>query len=183
MPATILTNARVFDGTSIRADRSVVLEDGLIIDVVAGRAGASETQDLGGALLAPGFIDLQVNGGGGVLFNDGTQRRDCSPHSAPRTASSARPGFPADAHKREPPNNDGSHRGKRNRDLGKVRPACWASTSKVHFSIPPARVPMMAAVLRRPEPTDIKLLTLPRSGKTLVTLGARDGRRRRSSST
>ncbi|MDH5262991.1 MAG: N-acetylglucosamine-6-phosphate deacetylase, partial [Gammaproteobacteria bacterium] len=26
--------------------------------------------DLGGRLLAPGLIDLQVNGGGGVLFND-----------------------------------------------------------------------------------------------------------------
>jgi N-acetylglucosamine-6-phosphate deacetylase len=26
--------------------------------------------DLGGGLLAPGFVDLQVNGGGGVLFND-----------------------------------------------------------------------------------------------------------------
>ena len=67
MPASILTNARVFDGTSILADHSVILEDGLVVDVVAGRAGTSAARDLGGALLAPGFIDLQVNGGGGVV--------------------------------------------------------------------------------------------------------------------
>src|SRR5207253_7091372 len=29
-----------------------------------------QRQDLGGGLLVPGFIDTQVNGGGGVLFND-----------------------------------------------------------------------------------------------------------------
>ena len=29
-------------------------------------------RDLGGGILAPGFIDAQVNGGGGVLFNDTT---------------------------------------------------------------------------------------------------------------
>ena len=35
------------------------------------RAAVSRTRrDLGGALLLPGFIDSQVNGGGGVLFND-----------------------------------------------------------------------------------------------------------------
>nr|NLD39719.1 hypothetical protein [Actinomycetales bacterium] len=28
-----------------------------------------EVVDLGGALVAPGFVDLMVNGGGGVLFN------------------------------------------------------------------------------------------------------------------
>jgi N-acetylglucosamine-6-phosphate deacetylase len=31
---------------------------------------AAVRQDLGGAMLVPGFIDSQVNGGGGVLFND-----------------------------------------------------------------------------------------------------------------
>lgn len=31
---------------------------------------AAERHDIGGLTVAPGFIDLQVNGGGGVLFND-----------------------------------------------------------------------------------------------------------------
>jgi N-acetylglucosamine-6-phosphate deacetylase len=33
---------------------------------------ARERHDLDGGLLVPGFIDTQVNGGGGVLFNDST---------------------------------------------------------------------------------------------------------------
>jgi N-acetylglucosamine-6-phosphate deacetylase len=34
------------------------------------RAGSGETIDLEGGFLMPGFVDTQVNGGGGVLFND-----------------------------------------------------------------------------------------------------------------
>ena len=44
-----------------------------------------------GAWLAPGFIDVQVNGGGDVLFNDDADRREASPRSRPRIAASARP--------------------------------------------------------------------------------------------
>ncbi|MGY4395632.1 N-acetylglucosamine-6-phosphate deacetylase [Sphingomonas sp. UYAg733] len=36
------------------------------VDIPAG----AERRDLDGAVLAPGFIDSQVNGGGGMLFND-----------------------------------------------------------------------------------------------------------------
>src|SRR5258708_21259632 len=34
------------------------------------RCRQAATEDLGGQLLVPGFVDIQVNGGGGVLFND-----------------------------------------------------------------------------------------------------------------
>jgi N-acetylglucosamine-6-phosphate deacetylase len=51
-----------------------LLVDGLYIEdvVPAGDARVSRAQcvDLEGHLLLPGFIDTQVNGGGGVLFND-----------------------------------------------------------------------------------------------------------------
>ena len=168
MPATILTNARVFDGTSIRADRSVVLEDGLIIDVVAGRAGASETQDLGGALLAPGFIDLQVNGGGGVLFNDEpnaeTVRRIGAAHRKfgttgflPTLISANRQTMMAAIEASETAISAGA-------------PGVLGIHIEGPFLNPARKGAHDAAVLRRPEPTDIKLLTLPRSGKTLVTL-------------
>ncbi|KQN00355.1 MULTISPECIES: N-acetylglucosamine-6-phosphate deacetylase [unclassified Sphingomonas] len=44
------------------------VEDGRIADFHVD--GAAETIDLGGGWLVPGFVDTQVNGGGGVLFND-----------------------------------------------------------------------------------------------------------------
>jgi N-acetylglucosamine-6-phosphate deacetylase len=53
--------------------RCVLLADGRILDIVAPserRVRRAERRDLGGQLLLPGFIDSQVNGGGGVLFND-----------------------------------------------------------------------------------------------------------------
>lgn len=68
-----LINARVLRGTSLLDGQSVLINEGRIEDIVpaaAVRSGRSERIDLGGGLLLPGFIDTQVNGGGGVLFND-----------------------------------------------------------------------------------------------------------------
>ncbi len=69
---TNLTNARVFTGESTLAGHTVVVENQHILDVVPdSEAGeADELVDLNGKTLWPGLIDLQVNGGGGVLFND-----------------------------------------------------------------------------------------------------------------
>jgi N-acetylglucosamine-6-phosphate deacetylase len=71
--ATALVNARVLVEEGLRDDLAVVLEGGRIAAVVDRDdtlvAGA-QAIDLGGNLLLPGFIDCQVNGGGGVLFND-----------------------------------------------------------------------------------------------------------------
>lgn len=51
---------------------AVLIRDGRIADIVSNDAIPRDVDKraLGGALLAPGFIDLQVNGGGGVMFND-----------------------------------------------------------------------------------------------------------------
>ncbi|MDH3416713.1 MAG: N-acetylglucosamine-6-phosphate deacetylase [Gammaproteobacteria bacterium] len=68
-----ITNCRLFDGEQVLDDRDVVFAGGVVTDVVAtsdANASGCELHDLGGNLLAPGLIDLQVNGGGGVLFND-----------------------------------------------------------------------------------------------------------------
>ena len=51
--------------------RVVVLSGGRIADIAAEPpAGVPLVRLPAGAVLAPGFIDLQVNGGGGVLLND-----------------------------------------------------------------------------------------------------------------
>jgi N-acetylglucosamine-6-phosphate deacetylase len=67
----VLTGARLFDGETFHDDAALVIEGSRIVALTsyAERPQGFETRDLGGGLLAPGFIDVQVNGGGGVLFN------------------------------------------------------------------------------------------------------------------
>ena len=70
--AFALTGARIFDGDSIHSEMAVVLDGARIIEVVAveNLAKGVERRALNGGLLVPGFIDVQVNGGGGALLND-----------------------------------------------------------------------------------------------------------------
>jgi N-acetylglucosamine-6-phosphate deacetylase len=68
--ALALTGARVFDGDRMRDGAAVVLEGNRIAAVIPASeipAGLASRRIAG--LLAPGFVDVQVNGGGGVLFN------------------------------------------------------------------------------------------------------------------
>ncbi len=69
---TALINHHLFDGEVWLDDRAVVLDGQSIVDITSLQSLSSEVGciDLGGQILAPGFIDVQVNGGGGVLFND-----------------------------------------------------------------------------------------------------------------
>jgi N-acetylglucosamine-6-phosphate deacetylase len=67
----VFYGARLFDGLSLREDRALIVEDGVVRGIVdvGERPRGGVQHDLGGGVLAPGFIDWQVNGGGGVLFN------------------------------------------------------------------------------------------------------------------
>jgi len=71
----LLRPREVFDGDSLLDRRTVLIEDGVIAAVTpeaaAGPAPAGcEVLDFPDCTLVPGFIDLQVNGGGGLLFNE-----------------------------------------------------------------------------------------------------------------
>jgi len=68
----LLHGARIFDGEKLLDDHAVLVAGGSVSALIASgeAADADETVDLAGGVLAPGFVDLQVNGGGGVLFND-----------------------------------------------------------------------------------------------------------------
>jgi N-acetylglucosamine-6-phosphate deacetylase len=68
-----LVNGRVLRDNGFVDGLAVIIEDGKIAAVVPrddARVTASVAHDLLGQRLMPGFIDTQVNGGGGVLFND-----------------------------------------------------------------------------------------------------------------
>src|SRR5215510_1702686 len=65
-------NGKLLTPAGIEDDRTLLVRDGRIEAVLGARevVGADRVVDLGGDLLVPGFIDAQVNGGGGELFND-----------------------------------------------------------------------------------------------------------------
>jgi N-acetylglucosamine-6-phosphate deacetylase len=62
---------QLFDGTALRGPGLVTVTDGRIEAVsFTGAAPAGTIALPPDTILAPGFIDIQVNGGGGVLLND-----------------------------------------------------------------------------------------------------------------
>jgi N-acetylglucosamine-6-phosphate deacetylase len=67
----VLYGARLFDGERLHDDCALVVEGASILALtrLEDRPRGGEQHDLGGGVLSPGFIDWQINGGGGVLFN------------------------------------------------------------------------------------------------------------------
>jgi len=67
-----LFGARLFDGARMIDDAALILDGERIVALVAyrDRPRGIDGLDLGGGVLTPGFVDVQVNGGGGVLFNE-----------------------------------------------------------------------------------------------------------------
>jgi N-acetylglucosamine-6-phosphate deacetylase len=66
-----LINGQIFTGHKIVSDHALLIENGLIVDLVphASLSSAVNTYDLNDGLLVPGFIDVHVNGGAGELLN------------------------------------------------------------------------------------------------------------------
>lgn len=161
---------RVFDGDALHHDAAVLVAEGTISALAPASevpAGTPVERLPAGAWLAPGFIDVQVNGGGDVLFNDeptpegiaaiaAAHRRFGTTALLP-TVITDKPEVLA-------------------RAIAAVRDAMPAQPSVlgIHVEGPfisPARPGVHArSALRRPGPADLALLTSLKSGVTLVTL-------------
>ncbi|ARN75102.1 N-acetylglucosamine-6-phosphate deacetylase [Oceanicoccus sagamiensis] len=71
----LISGARIFDGDKLLSEQAIVL-NGSVVEAIVPIAEADTSLphiQLDGGIVAPGFIDLQVNGGGGVLLNNATQ--------------------------------------------------------------------------------------------------------------
>ena len=76
-PTRWWTHAQVHTGDQVLEDHGVATRGGQVIAVGPANSppkGVDETIDLDGATLAPGFVDLQVNGGGGATFTEDPDR-------------------------------------------------------------------------------------------------------------
>ena len=63
-------NCRIFTGSEIISGFSVITDEGSVRCICRDDEVTCDSLDLGGRILSSGFIDMQVNGGGGVLFNE-----------------------------------------------------------------------------------------------------------------
>ncbi len=160
----------IFDGTAVHRKAAVLIDGEEIIGVVP-RTELPRAMPVralpAGAWLAPGFIDVQVNGGGDVLFNDSPAPEAISTIVAAHRkfgTTSLLPTFITDAPE-------------------KMRAAIEAvqavideepSVLGIHLEGPfisPERPGAHdAQFIRQAEHADIAMLTAPRKGVTLVTL-------------
>jgi N-acetylglucosamine-6-phosphate deacetylase len=160
----------VFDGVALHDDCAVVIENGDIAQITSRRdiPRGIPVHDLpAGAWLAPGFIDVQVNGGGDVLFND-----EPTPAGIAAIAS---------AHRRFGTTgllptliSDTGEKMRAAREAVAQAMRSNPSVLGIHFEGPflsPERPGVHdPRMIRRPEAGDSEFLTGSRNGVTLVTL-------------
>ncbi len=71
MSRKIFTGARIFDGERFHDERALIVKDGRVEAIVGlNELPEGEVVTLDGGVLSAGFVDAQVNGGGGRMLND-----------------------------------------------------------------------------------------------------------------
>ncbi|WP_339722378.1 N-acetylglucosamine-6-phosphate deacetylase [uncultured Paraglaciecola sp.] len=68
-----IVNGHVFNGETLLKNHAVIIDGDKVVQVLPQEQLPADIEvdfDLKGNYLVPGFIDLQVNGGGGVMFNN-----------------------------------------------------------------------------------------------------------------
>lgn len=90
MTAFALSGARIFDGHNWHDGESLIVRDGKVEAIADTVPAGAEIREVSG-MLVPGFVDLQVNGGGGLMINDkpdaDTIRTICTAHAPFGTTS------------------------------------------------------------------------------------------------
>lgn len=67
----IITAKYIFDGNNLLENKAIIIEKGIITQIIPDIGLTNTTlKNYGDCIITPGFIDLQLNGCGGVLFND-----------------------------------------------------------------------------------------------------------------
>lgn len=160
----------VFDGARLYRDCAIVIAGTDIAALLPRRElppGLAVDIMPAGAWLAPGFIDVQVNGGGDVLFNDAPTQEGVAAIAAAHRRFGTTGLLPTLI-------SDSAATMRRARDAVDAAAARSPAILGVHFEGPflareragihdPAR-------LRPPEAADLALLTAPGAGIRLVTL-------------
>ena len=90
MAREILTGARIFDGRRLIDDHALVIDNGEILAILPRDKVPDRNRREVPGIIAPAFIDLQVNGGGGIMVDGTTDlaalRHICATHRALGTA-------------------------------------------------------------------------------------------------
>jgi N-acetylglucosamine-6-phosphate deacetylase len=160
----------VFDGWTRHKDAAVVVEDSLIIGVVPRSKlplGLQVRQLPSEVWLAPGFIDLQVNGGGDVLFNNSP-----TPEAIRAIAAAHRkfgttallPTFITDTSEKMTAAFAAAE------SLAESEPGILGIHLEGPFLSSEKAGVHNASLMRQPRPADLEMLCGPRKGALLVTL-------------
>ena len=167
--AQALVDGRVLIGRELVTGAAVIVDEGRVESVSGGDVPVgAEIFDLRGQLLLPGFIDTQVNGGGGRLFNDDPSVETIAAIGRAHRSFGTTGFFPTLI----------------SDDTAKIAAAIDAARTAISAGVPgvlgvhiegpflnPAKKGIHDATKLRPiSNSDIELLRRPTSGKTIVTL-------------
>lgn len=81
----VFTGAAIFDGRTLHHGQALVVDEGRVSALLPEAQATGDRVVLDGGILAPGMIDLQVNGGGGIAVDGATDaaalRAICATHA------------------------------------------------------------------------------------------------------